>query len=130
MTEAERFMSFISPEPNSGCWLWDGSDDNNGYGMFRPAQSRRMEKAHRFSYGFHCGPIPDGKILDHLCRVRCCVNPSHLEPVTYAENSRRGLTGLNMASKTHCPHGHEYTPENTYRFRGKRNCIACRRRPR
>lgn len=121
MTEEERFAAFVSPEPNSGCWLWMGCDDGNGYGMFRPFR-RRMVKAHRFSYALHCGPIPADKILDHLCRVRCCVNPKHLEPVSYQENAQRGLTGINSAAKTHCPQGHPYSGLDN---RGKRICRQC-----
>jgi hypothetical protein len=79
------------------------------------------------------GPIPDGLVLDHLCRNKLCVNPKHLEPVTNQENILRGLTPLvggyyNMA-KTHCPKGHEYSPENTYyrpsRWRQTRVCRIC-----
>lgn len=75
------------------------------------------------------GVIPEGKILDHKCRTRCCVNPNHLEPVTYKENSQRGLTGINKSSKTHCPKGHLYSGDNLYiKPNGGRDCKACRRK--
>lgn len=86
----EAFASHIHFEPNSGCWLWAGADNGVGYGKFRG------KYAHRISYEMNRGPIPNGMHLDHLCRVRCCVNPSHLEPVTNAENARRGLCGHHM----------------------------------
>lgn len=86
----EAFESHVHYEPNSGCWLWDGADNGSGYGKFRGRY------AHRVSFEMHKGPIPQGMHLDHLCRVPCCVNPSHLEPVTNAENARRGRAGWHM----------------------------------
>lgn len=116
----DRFMAKVSPEPNSGCWLWTGSIQQspfpkypgyNGYGSFaRPGKSKL---AHRASYELFVGEIPDGLHIDHLCRVRSCVNPKHLEPVTRAENVRRGNGGAYFRDKTHCPQGHEYSSENT-----------------
>ena len=117
----DRFLDKIAAEPNSGCWLWVGSVHQNGYGKFRTPAG--MQWAHRFSYELHRGPIPDDLQIDHLCRVKSCVNPAHLELVTAKENIRRRDVGL-----THCPQGHEYTPENTYRRpSGKRRCRICGR---
>lgn len=82
----QRFWDKVRLEP-SGCWLWT-ANTNRGYGNFTVAGKTR--KAHRISYQTFVGAIPDGLALDHLCRVRACVNPSHLEPVTWAENVRRG----------------------------------------
>ncbi len=88
----ERMMKNVSIEPNSGCWLWVGTVDLNGYARFaeviRGKHYNRI--AHRAIYTALIGPIPEGLQLDHLCRVRCCVNPQHLEPVTLQENLRRG----------------------------------------
>ena len=126
----ERFFNKVMPEPNSGCWLWTGAMNNTGYGAFW--FNGRITKAHRASYELFVGKIPDGLQLDHLCRIRCCVNPEHLEPVTGSENVKRGLTPainrLRESSKTHCPQGHEYNEENTYvTAAGWRKCRQCRK---
>lgn len=91
----DRLFEKVHFEPNSGCWLWVGADNGAGYGTMTSGHSTRAY-AHRVSYELARGPIPDGMHLDHLCRIRCCVNPDHLEPVTNAENARRGLAGHHM----------------------------------
>jgi len=107
----------------SGCWEWTRSINVDGYGDIRAGGGQHRRYAHRFAYELLVGPIPDGLELDHLCRNRCCCNPAHLEPVTHAENMRRGSYG----SRTHCIRGHEFTPENTYvqPKTGHRYCKAC-----
>lgn len=82
-----------------------------------------MLLAHRVAWFLESGEIPQDKVIDHLCRVRTCCNPSHLDPVTQAENMARGV----RAQMTHCKRGHEFTEENTYLFRGSRGCRMCRR---
>lgn len=81
--------------------------------------------AHRVAYEEIMGPVPEGLELDHLCRTRSCVNPSHLEPVTHRENMNRGDVATRR--KTHCPKGHPYDEENTGIYNGYRNCRACAR---
>lgn len=91
----QRLMEKVHFEPNSGCWLWAGADNASGYGKLAIGHSARVY-AHRASYELAKGPIPDGMHLDHLCRVTCCINPDHLEPVTNRENARRGQAGDHM----------------------------------
>jgi hypothetical protein len=82
----ERLARFYVVEAN-GCWRWTATLDRVGYGNIQVR--RRTMRAHRASYEAHVGPIPKGLELDHLCRNKACVNPSHLEPVTHSENLRR-----------------------------------------
>ncbi len=129
----ERFMDFVSPEPNTGCWLWTGYTDN-GYGIFYPGSKSgktNMVKAHRWLFEHERGPIPQKLHIDHICRVRCCVNPQHLRAVTQRENTLApgSLSPSKLHSmKTHCPKGHPYSPENTYFYikpRFNRQCKIC-----
>ena len=111
----------------SGCWLWTRSLDKDGYGQFY--LERKMKKPHRLMYELIVSKIPDGLVIDHLCKVRHCVNPKHLEPVTNKENVLRsdGFAAVN-SKKTHCPKNHEYTTENTYLDKSNmRHCRECGR---
>ena len=123
---AELFWSHV--EKTDTCWLWTGHVTASGYGSTTDEQQRTLP-AHRRAFML-CGlEIPDGLQLDHLCRVRHCVNPDHLEPVTAQINTLRGesLQAMN-AIKTHCPKGHRYTQDNTYVDpRGSRRCRECRK---
>lgn len=116
----------IYPAP-SGCWIWLGKP-HDGYG--RLVADGREQRAHRWVYEQMVGPIPRGLQLDHLCRVRRCVNPLHLDPVDARTNLMRGLThaAANIA-KTHCPYGHPYDEANTFRKRNgrSRGCRECNR---
>lgn len=105
------------------CWLWTGFLDRYGYGQI--SVNNRREKAHRVAYTAFVAPIPDGLVIDHICRVRHCVNPVHLEPVSHAENSRRGIA--RCARQTSCLRGHPFDEANTYVTEGRRHCRACRR---
>jgi hypothetical protein len=117
-----RIFRSIELDPVKHCWLWQRSLEWTGYG--RSYYEGKQWKVHRLVYTLLVGDIPEKLDLDHLCRVRHCVNPSHLEPVTRAENILRG--DLPGRMKTHCKHGHELTPENTVRYNGRRSCRTCR----
>ena len=120
------------PELGS-CWIWTGYTDPNGYGNFRRWRHNVTRSAHRIAWEWLRGPIPTGLQLDHLCRVRACVNPDHLEPVTPKINQHRGYgEAAKHVRQTHCIHGHAFTPENTrivIRASGttSRQCRMCER---
>lgn len=101
------------------CWLWAGKVDRYGYGGLQIwiDGKDRYYIAHRIVYQTLVGPIPEGLDLDHLCKVKLCVNPEHLEPVTKRVNTQRrfGVTlqyGADWPMK--CARGHELTPDNVY----------------
>ena len=123
----DRFWPKVKPaDDGSGCLIWTGCHGGQGYGWLRV--DGRAHPAHRLAYEHFIGPIPEGLTIDHLCRNRLCVNWQHLEAVTRGENVLRGIgfAAINKA-KTHCPAGHEYTPENTFRDKGTgwRKCRTC-----
>lgn len=104
------------------CWIYRKKPTDRGYAQMT-MEDGSQPGAH------HVGAIPSGLTIDHLCKVRRCVNPAHLEPVTRGENVLRGdtITAAN-ARKTHCPRGHEYDDANTYVCkRGLRSCRTCAR---
>lgn len=105
----ERFWSKV--EKTDTCWLWTGSLASGGYGSFN--YKYKHYRAHRLSYEQIRGEIPKGLVLDHLCRVRSCVNPDHLEAVTHRVNILRGIGGSAVnAKKTHCKNGHLLSGDN------------------
>ena len=126
-TPSERFWPKVNK--TKGCWLWTGCHNSSGYGTFW-LEGRRMV-AHRWPFESINGPVPKGLELDHLCRVRACVRPSHLEAVSHRTNIIRGAS--NELAKTHCPQGHPYSGANLVTRRGqngrlKRTCRSCGRR--
>jgi hypothetical protein len=128
MTNFERFNQRI--DTSGDHWKWTGRIHADGYGMFDVYGKPML--SHRFAYEAYVGPIPDGLEIDHLCRVRDCCRPEHLEAVAHAENIRRGRTGYHngprgvfQKSITHCPAGHDYATQGYLTPRGSRNCRTC-----
>jgi hypothetical protein len=124
----ERFWDKVVMLPDlPGCWLWVGGKTGSrgsgagGYGNF--CYDGVNHRVHRLAYEILRGDIPKDLTLDHLCRVRTCVNPAHLEPVTGAENTRRGERW--QLKKTKCQRGHEYTYQR--KDRPGRMCTECNR---
>ena len=119
-----RLMEHV--EVTDTCWNWIGHKINGGYG--RISVNHKNKLAHRTSYELLIGKIPDGLVINHICRNRGCINPEHLEPVTQKENVRQGLTGfktgLKNRAKTQCPKGHKYTPDNLVKT-NRRSCRTC-----
>jgi hypothetical protein len=106
----------------SDCKIWKGHLDRDGYGKTK--YCGKVVPAHKAAWMWEKGPVPEGMVLDHLCRNRACTNVEHLEPVTNAENIRRGAIGI---LKVECKQGHPFTPENTYLTPdGRRMCKTCR----
>ncbi len=127
-TSAERFFGGV--QFTNSCWLWTFCKTPSGYGQFW--RSGKIVYAHRYVYELCVAPIPEGLTIDHLCRVKNCVNPDHLEAVSYQVNVLRSpiAPAAINARKTHCIRGHEFTEENTSVELGRwrrRRCKACRK---
>ena len=124
-----RFLAKVRETP-AGCTEWIGSKSQAGYGWF--SWNSKAVLAHRWIYEAAHGPIPTDRVIDHLCRNRACVNISHLECVSMAENTRRGtLHDLQRAKakrQTHCKRGHELFGENVIvNAASHRSCKTCQR---
>jgi hypothetical protein len=118
--------SIVRPELGP-CWVWTACVDRDGYAVF--VLARKTHRGHKYAYESELGEeVPAGLELDHLCRVRRCVRPSHLEPVMGRVNQLRGegFPARNVA-KTHCPKGHPYDGDNLVRTRDGRACRECGR---
>lgn len=132
---AERFMDKVSPEPNSGCWLWTGFYQEFGYGRmgvgYAVEGTRGTAMAHRLSYEIFVGPIPDGICVLHRCDVPECVNPEHLWLGTHSDNvNDKVAKGRHHYSKrTHCKNGHEFSGSNVRTPPGTsgRVCRSCQK---
>jgi hypothetical protein len=123
----DRLMARVRVDPD-GCWIWTGNQSDDGYGRIGISHNVSV-RAHRAVYRELVGPIPDGLVIDHLCRVLLCVNPEHLDVVDSVENSRRGNGPQAHALRTNrCIRGHEFTEVNTViRKNGSRACRVCLR---
>lgn len=122
----DNFWNRVDKTSND-CWDWLGVKNQFGYGRVWLAQGG-TKVAHRMAWELVKGPIRDGFNLDHLCRNRGCVNPSHLEPVTQLENVNRGLKGVNLTRTTHCKRGHDLSVEGLYYHpSGTNTCRGCDR---
>jgi hypothetical protein len=127
-----RFDAFVHAEPMSGCFLWAGATNRDGYGAF--GIGKRTVRAHRLAFEHERGPIPAGLKVLHRCDTPQCVNPEHLFVGTDLDNQRdmiakgRGRQGgERWRSATHCPRGHAYDEANTRRHARGRKCRACDR---
>lgn len=123
-----RFWAKVDRWDPDHCWLWTGALNGHGYAQIgMGGRGAEQRGAHRVAYEFLVGAIPPGRQLDHLCKVRNCVNPKHLEAVTAQVNTLRsdGRPAHN-ARKTHCLRGHALSGANLYLWRGTRLCRACR----
>lgn len=125
-----RLEKHSMPEPNSGCHLWFGALNRDGYAEVWA--DGRTRKAATVAYELENGPVPEGLVLDHLCRTRCCVNPAHLEPVTSKENTARGMVAAVVRARIDfsapCPHGDDHRVIWYTRGDGRRQktCLTCK----
>lgn len=120
---------FSNIDYTDSCWLWQGALDKDGYGHFTPYRKRKS--SHRYSYEIMVDDIPEGLVIDHLCRVRNCVNPNHLEAVSSLTNILRGYGAAAInRRKAECINGHDLKGDNLYiqKKTNKRFCRACDRR--
>lgn len=134
-TIESRIARLSRSDPETGCWVWIGSKDKDGYGKVnaRLSDGTKVYLAHRMTYMYFVGGIPPDKEVDHKCKNTSCINPNHLRLLTHRENVEAGdyKTHHRNAVKTHCIHGHALTAENTRIQRHKntvmRHCKICAR---
>lgn len=114
-------------ENDKGCWVWQRMKNRKGYARIR--WNGKIIEIHRMAYEAFIGPIPEGLVIDHLCRNPSCLNPEHLEAVTHKENTLRGNAPSALyAKQTHCKHGHPLSGANLRVEKdGGRTCKTCNR---
>lgn len=128
LAPADRFWLKVDKNGPGGCWLWTAYVSVDGYGRFDTKGAFPSVLAHRIAYELLVGAVPEDLTLDHLCRMRRCVNPAHLEPVTLRENILRGEgPAAQQARRGVCIRGHDLTdPANVKPTKkGYRRCRAC-----
>lgn len=127
LIEEERFWQKVYKRTGDECWNWKAGKDKDGYGRFT-LMTRKIVRAHRYSYELKYGTIKEGLVIDHMCRNPSCVNPKHLRQVTNKINILIGMSNpAKNSRKTHCLRGHELSGENLYvqTKTGKRYCKTC-----
>lgn len=128
MSTEERALSNI--DADGDCWLWQGAIGVGGYGYFahqQPGRGRINSRAHRYIYELLVRRLTEDEQIDHLCRVRHCVNPDHLEPVSAKENIARSYgVARQLRERRFCSEGHEFNAENTAKDGRGRRCRPCR----
>lgn len=124
---SDRLLARSDRQPN-GCLLWNGAIGSSGYGQTHSSAPRRQVLVHRAAYEVWVGPIPAGLQIDHLCRTRICIEPTHLEAVTARENVLRSELVASAQRRPTCKAGHLWTETTTYRAKGgARVCRICHR---
>lgn len=126
---SQHFEENVMCEVNSGCWLWIGSVDDNGYGMcYANVEGVILRRAHQVAYHLYRGIVAESLEIDHLCRTPSCCNPNHLEAVPHAVNIRRSPTAAPAlrARQTHCKRGHPLSGENLQMLKNGRRCRTCK----
>lgn len=120
-------MERVMPEPMSGCWLWSGRLDKDGYGKCQASgKNWKEQRAHRVAYRLFKSKIPKGKMILHGCDTPSCVNPEHLRPGTAQDNYDDSFVrGRRPPKRTHCMRGHELSEENVGVYGKQRRCKAC-----
>lgn len=127
MTTQEKLNSRLILDEATGCLIWQGARNQEGYGLMQV--DKKLKYVHRLALEFKLGrPIAPGMVADHLCRRSLCCEGTHLEEVTKKENTLRGLSpSASNAVKTECPYGHPYNEENTAYNKSGRLCRTCRK---
>lgn len=123
----ERLSKNIIPEPNTGCMLWVGGSDKDGYGKI--FWNKRHRRTHQVVYELKNGSIPKGHIIQHTCDTPSCCKLEHLKLGTWLSNMqdkvKKGRLRNQYMNATHCIYGHEFNDKNTKIYNGKRCCYVC-----